>query len=653
MNIKHYISAAVLALVGMGFTACDGKDEPDYKPADKPADSERVYFAKSKITQIVTADESEVLVTVYRPEENAASDLTVQILATFAQEAGSQIFHVAPEVTFPENQAFTQIAVKYDADAMTPNTPYSIYIAIDEANADVYGLASTELVLNYEVMTDWALFKGETEEQDGYGSWTIGSPFSTETLSPARVFERHIPSNPNQIEFIMQVYNGDEEDESLIPHDDNINNPEWLDVWNFSTTDGGKTIILPIQECVLANGISYAEASILFPNEFKNASSFDPVSGVFTVNVMCFDEGGAWNPAYWYINLNGYADTNEYSLTITDNGQVNIADNDYVVINFQLSKTLDFVDYTIVELPEDSNGLSEEEVADIASAIQRPEQTNYAVSTVTESGNVTLSFPSSGKFEIIAVGYHTGNDGSSEAKITETCVFSFETFDPYAGWTPVTDKAVYVDNLFAALYGHPEFKQELTVEVASNDEFKGVFRITNPYADSDLVEVVGASHASFGSIEFVVTEDGIVYFPYSKVGIIEDKMDWEICSYSYYMLDKGVEPADIPAQFWGSFNNGKVTLDAVNNTDTPSFIMFLGDNMPYAADMDFYLDINGDAAAAPAKKHKATGTLTRNAVRLASAKPSSFPARFKASFEAAAKTQGRNLKLNASAPRRR
>ena len=130
-------------------------------------------------------------------------------------------------------------------------------------------------------------------------------------------------------------------------------------------------------------------------------------------------------------------------------------------------------------------------------------------------------------------------------------------------------------------------------------------------------------------------------------------MDWEICSYSYYMLDKGVEPADIPAQFWGSFNNGKVTLDAVNNTDTPSFIMFLGDNMPYAADMDFYLDINGDAAAAPAKKHKATGTLTRNAVRLASAKPSSFPARFKASFEAAAKTQGRNLKLNASAPRRR
>lgn len=639
MNIKHYISAAMLALVGMGFTACDGKDEPDYKPAGKPADTERVYFAKSKISQIVTADESEVLVTVYRPEENAEGALTVQILATFAQEADNQIFHVAPEVTFPEKQAFTQIAVKYDANAMTPNTPYSINIAIDEANADVYGIASTVLVLNYEVMTDWTLFKGETEEQDGYGSWTIGSPFSTETLSPARVFERHIPSDPNQIEFIMQVYNGDEEDESLIPHDDDINNPEWLDVWNFSTPDGGKTIILPIQECVLAAGISYAEASILYPNSFKNESSFDPISGVFTVNVMCFDEEGAWNPAPWYINLNGYADTNVYSLAITNQGQINIADNDYAVINFQLSETLSYVDYTVVELPEDSEGLSEEEVTAIAEKIQDTEQTDYTVSTVEKSGNVSLTFPSSGNFEIVAVGYRVANDGTAEAKVVETCVFDFETFDPYAGWTPITDKAVMYDNLFTALYGK-DLDQTLTVQVDSNDKFEGVYRVTNPYAESALVEAVGATHAPFGSIEFVVTEEGIVYFPYSKVGIVEGGVDWEICSYSYYMLDNDVEPANIPEVFWGTYNKGKVTLDAVTMANAASFVLFLGDD-GYYANMNFNLDINGGAAAAPAKK--ANGKLTRSVLRAAALKTPVFPARFKASFEAAPKAKAHAL----------
>lgn len=633
MNIKHYISAAMLALVGLGFTACDGKDELGYTPAAKPSDAERIYFAQTKISKIVTVDETEVLVPVYRPEANVESALTVQILATFAQEGDAQIFHVAPEVTFEENQAFAQIAVTYDATAMTPNTPYSINIAIDEANADVYGIASTELVLNYEVMTDWALFKGTTEEQDGYGTFTIGSPCSAMSFSPIRIFERHIPSNPNQIEFTMQLYDGEEEDEAMIPHDDDFNNPEWIDVWIFSTPNGGKNIVLPIQEFVLDPSISMAEASVLYPNSFQNESSFDPVSGIFTINVMCFDEEGAWNPAPWYINLNGYADTNVYTLSITDKGQVNIADHDYIVVNFQLSETLSFVDYTIVELPEDSEGLEEEEINAIAEKIQDPEQTEYTVSTVEKSGNVSLTFPSSGKFEIVAVGYRTANDGTDEAKIVETCVFSFETFDPYAGWTPITNDAVMVDNLFSVLYGQ-NLEQTLTVEVDRNDEFDGVYRVANPYAESELVDAIGATHANFGSIEFVVTQDGIVYFPYSTVGIVENGVDWEICSYSYYMLDNDVAPADIPAPFWGTYSNGKVTLDAVDLDNAASFLLFLGSS-GYYADMDFNLDFSGsEAAAAPAKKAvKGMGKLTSKALR-ANVKAPVFPARFKATFNA-------------------
>ena len=50
MKIKQYISAAMLALVAAGFTACDGKDEPGYSAATKPADEQRVFFAQSSLS---------------------------------------------------------------------------------------------------------------------------------------------------------------------------------------------------------------------------------------------------------------------------------------------------------------------------------------------------------------------------------------------------------------------------------------------------------------------------------------------------------------------------------------------------------------------------------------------------------------------------
>lgn len=657
MNIKHYISAAMLALVGLGFTACDGKEEPGYTPAATPSDAERVYFAQTRISKTVTADETEVLVPVYRPESDSDSELTVQILASFAQEGDDQIFHVAPDVTFEANQAFAQIAVTYDATAMTPNTPYAISIAISEANADVYGIASTELVLNYEVMTDWALFKGTTEEQDGYGSWTIGSPFQEVTFSPARVFERHVPSDPNQIEFVLQVYDGDEEDESLIPHDEDFNNPEWLDIWTFSTVDGGKTIVLPVQEFILADGISCAEASLLYPNSFKNESSFDPVSGIFTFNVMCFDEEGAWNPAHWYISLYGYADTNVYTLDVNDKGQINVGDVDYAVIDFRLSETLSFVNYTVVELPEDSAGLTEEEVEEVAANLDLGDKSEYTVHTLTKSGNVTMTFPASGTYEVVAVGYNKAADGTSEGKITATCVFTFETFDPYAGWTTITENALFVNSLFSCFIGE-DLTETLTVEVQMSDEFEGLYRIVNPFASSPYVEAIGLGRDKFGSIEFAEIEDGVVYFPIAETGLILNGKSLGLLSYSYYLLANGLAYEQIPQQLFGTFSNNKVefpasTLVDADGDEITNFLMSLDGVPSYYANFDFSLDLNGgEAAAAPVRKvAKDMAKLTSKALH-SNVKAIVFPARYKASFNAA-KTSTKAGKLAIVAKSRR
>lgn len=636
MNIKHYISAAMLALVGLGFTACDGKDEPTYTPASKPGESTRVYFAKNKIKEIISEETTEVQVPIYRSEEGAAEELTVQVLPTFLGDANEELFTVAGEVTFGVDETFTFIPVTVNADAMTRNQDYSIEIAIDDANADLYGMTSTELVMNYEFYTDWALFKGTTPAQDGYGSYTIGVPYGVMTFSPIRVFERHVPSSPEVIEFIMQIYDGEEEDETKIPHDEDFDNPEWLDVWNFSTPDGGKTIILPPQVFVLDPSVSMAEASILIPSKYENASSFSPVTGIFTFNVMCYDEEGAWNPSKWFIKLNGYADTNVYSLTVSDQGQINVADTDYSIIRFDLSDAIDIVEYTIVEIDSESEGLSDEEVDEIIEKIQDPDQTEYEVGTVKESGVINLTFPASGKFEIVAVGYHN-NGGNYEVKATDTCVFTFETFDPYAGWKTIATNVEYTDHLFGALYEEPSLVETLYCDVAQSEEFSNVFRLTNPYANSELVEEAGCQHSSFGSIEFVVREDYTVYFPYSTIGVIMNGSEMEICSTAYYFVASGQATADeIPALLWGTYDSGKVSLNATGNEDLPSFLMYMGQAGPYLADMDFFVDMNsGSAAAAPAKKAKKSvmGKLTPRAFRTASFKKPVFPAIYKATFK--------------------
>lgn len=642
MNIKHYISAAILAAVSLGLASCDGKNEPEYTPATAPDGSARVYFAAQKISKIVTDDQTEVKVNVYRPEENAAEELTVQILPSFTDPADAQIFTVAPEVTFPAGQSFAEIPVRFDITAMTPNKEYSIGIAIDDVHADTYGLAYCQLVLNNEQMTPWALIQGPTEKADGYGYFVIGAPFSSKgiTVDPVRVFERHIPSDVKQVEYILQAYTpalidalyGRDYDYSDVEHNGDMDDEDWIDVWHFNTSDGGKVIDFPIQECVFEEGIYYAEASLLFPDEFQNSSKFNPETGIFSINVMCFDEEGAWNPAIWTINLTGYADTNDYSLTVANQGQINIGDTDYSVINFNFSDAINLVDYTIVQLPTDSEGLSEEEVEEIAKTIQDPEQDKYEVESLETPGNITLTFPSSGSFEVVAVGYNQAANGDYETKATASCFFKFTTFNPYEGWTVIAEDVEWENNILNGISDGQAPGELVNVNISKSDKFENVYRIDNPMADCQYVAAFGADIAEFGSLEFVIDE-GLVYFPYSQIGVSDRDGIWELASYSYYLLDNNVEISAIPAAMFGTLKNDFVNFPASTLQDSegiiPNFVAWFGGDGPYICNMDFSISIKSTVAGAPAKKASkpSVGKHNRNTVKLSGKKPV-FPAKF-------------------------
>ncbi|MCM1310181.1 MAG: hypothetical protein NC301_04030 [Bacteroides sp.] len=412
---------SLLGFIAFVLCACDGKDEPDYAPADVPAENQRVFFASAEQTTLIDPDERSFDVYLYRPENKQAGELTVQLTVTDP----SELFTFPQTVKFEPGENFTTITVGYDAASMEQNHPYTTYIAIDEANADMYGETTLKLIINYEVMTEWALFGAEEgTDKDGLGVWSLASIFSGYVFDGARVMERHIPSNPEVMEYELQLYDGDDMAEANPndPYDSEI----WFPVMKFSTTTGGDTITVPQQVFPLDPSVSLADANLLYPDDFEATSHWDELTGTFTLNIMYYDEEGAWSPGDETIVLNGYADTNDYTLTLTDMGQSVIEGKDYSLISFKYApKSFIGILYTVVATEEDKP-LTDEEISVIAESLMDPDQTTYPVEQVTSPGIVALTFPESGSYTLVAIGLNS----MYEVKATGSLEFQFETAAP-------------------------------------------------------------------------------------------------------------------------------------------------------------------------------------------------------------------------------
>lgn len=643
MKIKQYISGALMALtMGVAFTGCDGKDEPVYEPSATPTEAERVFFAAPTASQIVTDDATSFTVPVYRPENANAPELTVQLTATDP----SGLFKVPATATFPAGSNMANITIGYDTNAMTPNKAYPVIIAVDEANANEYGLTQIQLSINFEQMTEWALFGYDPEKgRNGYGVWQVGSPFAFSFYN-MRVFERHIPSNPDQIQYAVQLniaanIIGESPEDEIDTSNTDFNDPGWITSLTMSTKDGGKTIEVPAQEVNWYDGMIYGEASALYPSSFPdNESYFDEVSGTFFINLMFADAEGAWNPAVNPIVMYGYADTDEYSLTVTNNGQVNIGDVDYQVIGFNFSETVDYVDYTLVE-----GKLDEEQIAEVAEKIQDDEQTEYYVERIEEVGNITLNFPTSCEYTVVAVAYNIKASGEAEAKLTASTTFSYETFDPYYGWTVVNPTALYTDEILANLF--EGFTPETyPVSFEKNDEHNGLYRIANPY--KNYPGITAEELEAFGCIELQQVGDTQFAIPVSKIGLAGYGL--EICSYAYYLAATGTDVSEIPANMWITLDdNGVLSMNALPGEEDINMVLFQGDNS-MALNANFKLDTKATEAPAakPAKKHGALELMAAKA--FGNLKKPAVPARYTAKFQPA--KSGKRCAINPAAKRR-
>jgi hypothetical protein len=649
MKFQKYLSAALLAAAaGVGFTACDSADEVPYTPAGAVTNA-RVYFAESALTVNVDDDQTSIEVAIYRPDTVADQALTVQLVGSGATD----LFTVAPTASFEAGEVKTTAEITFDVNALTPNQAYAYTVSIDEAQANAYGISALTLSISHSVWSAWSLFgvSDATPDHTGLGYYTFTQYYSG-TENPVRVLSRSNPLDAKNLQFQFQWLL----QEGLDTSDD----ASWETFMEAETYDGGENIVVPEQH--FADNSNYGEVyvqdiySYTGSASYAGTSTFDSESGLFTLYNVFYCSAGIFGYGEEYLQLEGYKDTNEYLLTLQSLGQVQINDIDYVIINATFNSNVDYVKYTVV----DHAGLEEEVIQSIVDSIVDEDDDTYTTETLTESGNVPLTFSSAGDYTIVAVGYHVENDGSEVAKTSTSLEFHFDTVDPYSGWTMVTDKALFNEPFLSDVFGMDEM--QLTVRVDRSDEFPGLYRINNPYATYPATSGLTVDTDNFYAIELeVIDADGHVVVNESDLGMtISGYGSVTFWSLAGYYLAKDYSTDEIPEEYFGTFDGKSFTFDKGDYNSqydyyegTLLFSMSNYQNGAYYTGLPFFaLDLNttanarAKAAAQRQGSHSALkfqGTSAKKALNGAKA---AAPARFKAGKLKATKSRTARQGLN-------
>lgn len=386
-TLAVFVAAAIIGLV-----SCDGTEDVDYSPA--PATTgQRVYFSSLSYSFEVPDDATEVTVDLYRPAAVAKDAFTVQLLTTDP----SGLFTVPTQASFAAGDTMTVLPVKFEAAKLESAKSYRVTISVDEAQANEYGISTATLTITRLSWTEWT--------EIGTGVYTFTQWY--EGMAPAKVMERHLTTDELTAQYQFLV-NFDETD------------PESYELWlEAATTDGGETVTVPEQvvgyhpsygDVYLADVYTYTGDPSYAPYSF-----FNPENGLFTLYLICYCDAGVFGDGNEYCQLDGYADTKDYKLTLTDCGNVTIDNKDFVIIRFEMNENVAEVKYSVHQ-----GTLTDEEIADLVAKISAGDE-SVPVTTVRNSGNLAMAPPETGQHTMVAVGFNE----AGEAKASASLVFDY------------------------------------------------------------------------------------------------------------------------------------------------------------------------------------------------------------------------------------
>ena len=489
MRINKYIYASACLALSLGvMTSCDTDKTIEYQPAPAGT-SQPSYFLVQPTRSVSLGDsDTETMFTIYRASEEAPAEVT------FTWEGDTDMFTLPSGASFEEGDIMTQAIVEVEPQNLDPSKTYSLKVTINGTETTPYTQNYIEFAFRYFPMSEWALFGyNESLGRNGEGIYYFSQYYSGTDY--VQVEYRYSLLDENQIEYRFKWI--------IDPSNPALGFETFLTA---ASDDGGQSIYVPEQAFDVhpTYGDVYVMTAEMYNPAAKTGESyFDEVTGTFYLDVIYFVDAGYFGYGYETCVLNGYADTNDYSVTLTNIGSTTINDVNYQLIDVKWAEAVDLVGYTVVDtaslMDESGEAIDETLVEDLIKDIV---DGKVDATIIPDQGIMNLSFANPGNYTMLAVTFKEG-ETSYEQKDYSTLSFTYTTTDPNAGWHSL-GYVEYTDGYVCT--GYLTGIVSYYVELQEADDLPGYYRLVDPYG---------------------------AYYPYNDPGDWNDK----VISYLYFDVE--------------------------------------------------------------------------------------------------------------------
>ena len=456
---KYAWAVCLTAAAATTLWSCDDAKDSDEFTVGSSQGLPEVYFAQQTAPENneVGNSDTEGSFVVYRSSTSAPS------VAALSWSGDTEVFTLPTEAVFEDDAVVALITYEFDTETMEQMKPYSLVCTVAGTEATAYTNNSYALTVTYLPYSEWAPFGyDEALGRDGQGyyvfnGWYVG------TENPVRVMYRYSLTNEDEQQYEFQWL-------------DDYDDPDsWSTFLVATSEDGGEHIDIPVQAFDYDDGygVIYVSTHDLISG-YENNSNFNPETGVFTLDALYFlADGRAITPNEEVCVLNGYADLNDYSVTVKDNGSVVVGDEVYEVVNISWVDA-PIVVYTAVETStlqaEGEEAVSQELVEDLATKIINGEAPG---DLAEQQGNYTFAFDLSGNFTVVAASVNQTVDGEFELKETAYVSFDYTASASKMTWSYVGDGVYTYLPFWNAAFGlDPEY-----LELYKCDQIDGYYKI--------------------------------------------------------------------------------------------------------------------------------------------------------------------------------
>ena len=534
-------SFMALAVLALGFSACT--EQVEYMPAEVPA-NEQVFFSNTNGTTVELLKEDTTL-SISVKRHVAGGELTVPVL--FTGDSLAQALCIAPDfVKFDSAATETEYVISLpalaafvdgeDGSGSGYDKEFKITVAIDDT-LNMYTTPYGDSKFTFTALvpapwTDWAAI--EKHETGIYTCGLLGECIDT-------VFYRQHMLDETRGQFLVRT--------SVA-----FANYGASDIVIDYNTETHACMIEPVFMANSSNGPIYLSDYPHNPfdtdgdgarDTYENfPCSYDPETGLFTLNVICFTYTGyAYFMGADYLQLDGFTQY-DYSFDMQHKG--NYVDNNgvnnaviYAVKGADVSQYI----MTVVSADEDASA-----------AVQGMLAGTVPCDTLTESGYYAYPMTESGAYKALAITF----DANGEPYEAHSTDFEFWVAGDSNPWESL-GYAMYTDDIVSVYLEGGPLNLTYPVEVRENKEQPGLYRIIHPYA------YFGADTSKEYYIEIDATDpEGVWINGLYDTGLDIGAGNISVSSYAWYLVatsEEGATKEDAKEAGWcGTLAEGVITF---------------------------------------------------------------------------------------------